>query len=400
MVEYGPVPPDRTKEYREIVNYAFRLGEGPLGPADDLDAHLYPDLGDRRAVFDEDALRCVCRHYSLSTRLRGDRHDVGGITVVASRPEDRREGHVGRLLTESIGEFRDAGAYLSALWPFSYGLYRKYGWAIGSCDVRYECAPSTLSFAADARRGRFRLVEADEWRTLQRIYDTHADRFDVDLAIDRPEAWWRERTFRRHGDPRYVYVLEIEGEPRGYVVYETGGEEGDALIDVDDVVFTDYEAFEELIRLLYDHEGQATTIRIRGLFGVELLDLVDDPTALECSVRPGAMVRLVDVERAIEALSYSPTIADRLVVSIDDPIAPCNDGRFAIEWQSGTARCDRTDADPDVRLDVATLSQLYVGYRSVADLERTGAVAVCDRDARETLDAAFPPGTPFLREYF
>ncbi len=84
MVEYGPVPSDRAAEYRDVVNYAFWLGEGPLGTADDLDAHLYPDLGDRRAVFDEDALRCVCRQYTLSTRIRGDRHALGGITVGCS----------------------------------------------------------------------------------------------------------------------------------------------------------------------------------------------------------------------------------------------------------------------------------------------------------------------------
>ncbi|MFC4553370.1 sterol carrier protein domain-containing protein, partial [Halorussus sp. GCM10023401] len=47
-----------------------------------------------------------------------------------------------------------------------------------------------------------------------------------------------------------------------------------------------------------------------------------------------------------------------------------------------------------------TLSQVYVGYHSVADAERLGDLEVRDAAVRETLTAMFPPRDVFLREGF
>ncbi|WP_418282036.1 sterol carrier protein domain-containing protein [Halorubrum sp. DTA98] len=75
---------------------------------------------------------------------------------------------------------------------------------------------------------------------------------------------------------------------------------------------------------------------------------------------------------------------------VDDPIAPWNDARFAIEWRTGTARCERTDADPDVRLDMSTLSQLYVGSSESApvlpfcNVERNGETVLRSSPVDET----------------
>ena len=409
MAEYGPVPDDRTDAYRDAINYAFRLGEGPLGEDDDLEAHLYPELGDRRAVFDDDALHCVCRHYVFPTALRGDRHELAGLTVVASPPESRRDGHFSTLIDGSLREYRERGLALSALWPFDYTLYRHFGWAVVNRYAWYACSPDALAFAdEDERRGgSFRPLTPEDWPAMASVLEGHLDRYGLTLSLERSAAWWRQRTFERHGEKRYVYGWERDGELRGYLVYGAAGGEGEAELTVHELLFVDHEALVNLLRFLAYHGSQAEAIRIRDRVDAPLLDVVPDPTALECTVHPGPMLRVVDVAPALEALvspaagrTGSGALEGRVVLEVDDRTAPWNDGRFALAVADGMVRCDRTDEAPDARLEAPALAQLCAGFRSAGDLERAGELTLEDDGARRRLDTWLPPTTPFLREYF
>ncbi|USZ68406.1 sterol carrier protein domain-containing protein [Halorussus salilacus] len=122
-----------------------------------------------------------------------------------------------------------------------------------------------------------------------------------------------------------------------------------------------------------------------------------------CEVKPGPMVRLVDVPAAVTALDYpdrTNAASAAFVLSVSDPLAEWNDRTFRIAVADGRATCEPTDADPDAEVGVSTLSQLFVGYHSVADAETLGDLELRDSTARETLEAMFPPTDVFLREGF
>src|SRR5205823_3769751 len=70
-------------------------------------------------------------------------------------------------------------------------------------------------------------------------------------------------------------------------------------------------------------------------------------------------VRIVDVPGALEARRYR--IEGRLVLEVDDPRRPGAGGRFELEGGPDGARCVRTDAEPEVVLDVGVLGSLYLG---------------------------------------
>ena len=412
MARYGPVPDGRTDEYRDAINYAFRLGEGPLGGEDDLEAHLYPELGERRAVGDDDSLHCVCRHYFFRTTLRGEWRDLAGLTVVASPPESRRKGHFSRLIEGSLREYRERGVTFSALWPFDYSLYRHYGWAVANRYAWYACSPDDLAFADERehRAGEFRRLSPDDWPALASVNERHADRYGLSLSLERSETWWRERTFERHGEKRYAYGWERDGEIRGYLVYSAEGGESDARLTVHELPFVDHEALVNLLRFLFSHGSQVDSIRIRDRVDAPLLDVVPDPAAIECTVHPGPMLRLVDVEAALEALATPgdgrqtngrSTDADgRLVLEVEDRTASWNDGRFALAVANGTATCEPTDDSADARLAVTALAQLCAGFRSAGDLVRADELTLETETARGLLESWFPPTKPFLREYF
>lgn len=194
-MEYRPIPDERSEAFHRFVSYAFSPETGP-----EFDDPPESHPGERYGLFDSDSLLCVCLHYVLDARVRGEDRQVAGLSAVASPPEYRRRGHVARLLRESLADYRERGINYSILWPFEHAFYANYGWGTSNDYATYEVAPETLAPAAGSDRGEFYRIGADEWESLDAIHRTHGDR--TDLSLRRPESWWRKRVFERWGDDR------------------------------------------------------------------------------------------------------------------------------------------------------------------------------------------------------
>lgn len=156
-----PLPEEHRETYREFLNYAFRPENGPDWSDERLpDPESYRPRGFYDAppdapVEDLDAadLRTVCAFYDFTARVRGEWHPLPGISAVASPPEARRQGHVAAMLDALLAEFRDTGRYLSALWPFEYAFYRRFGWATASNYAKTTVPPDELGAVAADRPG-------------------------------------------------------------------------------------------------------------------------------------------------------------------------------------------------------------------------------------------------------
>ena len=394
-LEYRPIPADRLEEFRTHTGYAFRPEAGP-------DFERPDDPGDQPGepygLFAGDELRCVCRHIPFRARLRDDWRDLAGLAAVATPPEHRRRGLVARLVRESLRDYRDRGIALSALWPFEHPFYRQYGWETANNYATYECGPGALAFADQRREGSFRRIDADDWRDLAAAYRTFAERYA--LTFERTERWWRRRVFEgRETDP-YVAAWERDGDVRGYLTYAVEGDDDGRLLRVRELTPADHEAYLHLLRYLHYHDSQVDRVRFSGPPDARPLDLADDPREIECTIRPGPMFRLVDVPTALESPSYPREAAGSLTIEVEDATATWNDDTYRIEVADGALACTRADGTPDASIDVNTLSQLYAGYRPLAELERTGTLSVRDPDARELLDSLFPERRVYLRQGF
>lgn len=400
-MEYRPLPEDREQQFQDYLQYAF---DPESGPQDDHDWEMADQPGVPRGLFDGDDLLAVCRHYWFRARVRGRWTEMPGLSAVASPPEHRRKGNVTRLLEFALEEYRERGDFLTALWAFEHPFYDRQGWGLATKYVEYECAPEDLSFARRHASGEFRRVEADEYADLDRVLASHAERYE--LEIDRTEKWWRKRVFESRRTDPYVYAwADGEGETRGYVVYRVEDEDDGKRLTVRELTYADREAYLNLLRFLANHDSQVETASFYGPPDTELLDEVADPAEVTCEMQPGPMVRLVDVPAGIEALEY-PDADGSFTLAVSDPLADWNDRQFRIAVGDGRATCEPTGAsadaspDPDAAVGVGTLSQLFVGYHSVADAETLGDLEIRTSDARETLAAMFPPREVFLREGF
>lgn len=415
MPDYRPVPEADVDEFRRLLTYAFRPTERYDPDPEERDAVPKPaQPGDRRGIYEGSELLCTGRHHWFTLDVRGDPQAVGGLSAVSTPPQNRRRGLVRRLLAESLAEYRERERWFSALWPFEYAFYRKYGWAMTSRYAETTFDPDALSFLDRATSrsapasgvrprpddaGRFRELSVDDWRAMDAVYRAANDR---GLTMRRTEEWWRKRVLTWWETEPYAYGWERDGDLRGYLVYDID-EEGDAdgrRMNVREACAVDHEARLELLRFCRYHDSQVDRVRLYGPVDATLQDLATDPRAIEVAVEPGPMSRLVDVPRALAALSYPEGASGAVTIAVADDLAEWNDDTVRLCVEDGRATCERSDESPDVRTDVGTLSQVAVGFRSVADARLYGGLTVEEGAAGETLAALFPPEETFLREGF
>jgi predicted acetyltransferase len=400
MPEFRPVPDEDVETFQSLVSYAFRPEEGPFDQSYHEDLPAGAEIGDRYGLYDGDDLLTACKHIDFRTHVRGDVHDLHGLSAVASSPDQRRQGYVRDLLAESLAQSRSDGVAFSALWPFKRSFYGQYGWATGTRAVSHDVDPSALSFAPHHDHGEFVTLEADDWERAAAVHDAHGAGFD--LTMDRTEDWWRKRVFTGWDDDPYAYGWERDDDLVAYATYSfESGDDGKTL-QVRDWAFVDHDARLALLRFFADHDSQVDTVSVWTHTSEDLLDLVPDSDDVEAELALCPMVRLVDVRNALEALSYPTGVDTDLVLDVSDPLVDWNDDAFRVAIADGEATVERTTAaagDADASVGVGTLSELAVGYRSADEL---ATVSDLDADAHvvATLADAFPIRQTFLREGF
>ena len=77
-------------------------------------------------------------------------------------------------------------------------------------------------------------------------------------------------------------------------------------------------------------------------------------------------LRLIDIPACLEARRYD--VQGTITLGIDDPFLPDNSGTYRLHVDDDHAACERTDGDPDLVMDVGTLSAAYLGGESFTRL--------------------------------
>ncbi|MEF8781277.1 MAG: GNAT family N-acetyltransferase, partial [Haloferacaceae archaeon] len=315
----------------------------------------------------------------------------------------RRQGHVRRLLTRALTEYREEGIDLAALWPFAVGFYRKLGWGIANKYTVYDLPPEQLAFGSDPE-GSVRRLGPDDWNHLRRVEVAFGE--GTMLSLRRTERWWRDRTLSAwdgRSEP-YVYGYRRDGELRGYVLHTVERTDDGSQLRVADLAHADDDAYRGLLRFLSAHDSQVDSVRLPRKEESELLDRVSDPGAVDCTVNVGPMIRLTDVERALEGRAWPEGADVQFTLSVSDPLLEYNDETFDVRVTDGGATVEAADPGPrgsaDVEADVGTLSRLFVGSLGIDDAQRTAGLTIRDDRLREPLRGSFPQESVCMREFF
>ncbi len=356
------------------------------------------DGSDSLAAWDGDRCVGVVAAFRFESTIAGGASvPTAGVTRVGVLPTHTRQGVLTRLMHRLLVDSHERGNILATLHASETPIYRRFGFGLATdASAAVISTRAAKPWRTPPAPGSMRILRYDEvLDVVPDLYERTA-RWRVG-SISRPNWMW-ERILKDASQPletpygKGSFVAahtDADGREDGYVYYEVAWDESFAANPVG-------------TGKVLDLWGASPVVELelwRFLLGIDLvvswnaeMRPVDEPVrramhdarAYEVRQRiDDQWVRILDVEAALAARSYTPS--DRAVtIEVRDPLFTANCGTWTVSG-AGSARTDRRS---DVKVDIETLSAAYLGAVAWRDLATIG-VATAPDDVIGSLDALF-----------
>ena len=397
-LEIRPITDDEVERAAFITAYSFNSPDRrDLAGAVERSRRFFPNDW-TLASFEDGEMTAFIRVMPFAMRVNGRGLPFGAVGPVVSSPEHRRKGHVGALLRRALADMRERGQVLSGLHTPHPTLYRRYGWEIASLRRQYAFAPKEIALMAQpSERGRFRMLQPDDWAQADRVYRLHST--GRNGPLHRGELWWREAIFGVAGGlqvPSDVALWENgQGEPQGYVVYaQPNRPDANSPVStfpfwVRELVALSSDAYLNLILYVLRHDLPPEITWSAPAYD-PFLSLVDDASKVRLREEYDLLLRICDVEGALKLrpLAY-PDHPLALTLQVTDSSAPWNEGTWRIEVADGATNVERASGEADLTLSATTLAPLFNGFLSPSGAALAGLASARDEESLATADALF-----------
>ncbi|MHA1442284.1 MAG: GNAT family N-acetyltransferase [Candidatus Heimdallarchaeota archaeon] len=323
--------------------------------------------------------------------VRGTLMKMGGIAAVASRPEQRKKGHVSALLTESLKVMRENNQYISVLYPFKFSFYRRYGY-VNCAEYRWVIStPRNILLPKDFQSLEVREITHDEsYDIVHPIRKKIGQKYNF-VVFDDAKSW----KYHNLGKKSIIYVISENGENVGYFIFNREKTKGrwDIRLKFRDVVIDSHRALLTVFDFIKKHTDQSKDFRMNFIGKenfTEYFDNMWDGDDFNYHESGGPMFRVIDVEKAIESLEFDKDFNGSFSLKVNDEYAPWNNDYMNVEIVKGKAKVSRAkEQQVDLQADIKAFTQLFVGYRSIYELEETNKVTITD-NSRDKLNTIFP----------
>jgi predicted acetyltransferase len=355
-------------------------------------------------------LIAACQLHPLRQWIAGEPVAVAGVGTVAISPVQRKHRIGAALVTMALREARARGDVASALYPFRASFYRKLGYGQAGEVLQYQVPPAVLPDSVE--RSRIELVETDRAQAeVLALYNRWAKLQTGQM--ERGEPLWQRLCMAP--DRALVAYRAAGGALEGYarVTYRTDLPLPQRYLEVEELAWLSAPARQALYGWLASLDDQWPQLLIRALPSHRFGDWLREPRlphgaapswglwAPAATLLLGPMFRLLDVRAAWEhrRIAAGPPLA--VAVEVTDTQLPENGGRWRIALDAGRAAVERDrEADVTLRLDIATLSRLFIASLAPSAALEAGLLE-CDRpDRLALLDAALTLPEPWTYDRF
>ena len=324
-------------------------------------------------------------------QLRGRPVDVSYIVGVATRPEYRGRGHAARLLQYADTILRKRNIHCSVLLPFQYDFYRKYGWEICYDLLTYREMEEPKYTGKIT--GTYQRLEICDIKALSDCYLHFMKGFHGYLIRNQND--WEKILRDLELDHGIGFRYLKDNITTGYILYTLRDKE----LCIHELLYQNPEAKEALIRLAFHHMGQVSRISWKAPSAdTTYLSMKDSRGKLEKETF--VMGRIHNI---IGALSGIPFSGDPFVLRVSDPMIQSNNGCYFLKEKSSVLNITATGKEPDVQMDIRTLTQLLWGF-CAADFSLEEGRLKCREEREErvltSLSALFPPKNNFMTEEY
>ena len=391
-----PLTIDDAEEYNALLRYAFQVTEQELAETgwkdDEITQSKFPVLqrADVLGCFNGDDLIAQFAVYPLDMNIYGVKYSVGFVTSVCTYPEYTGHGIMKRLMIQSLIRMRDAHKSFALLYPYSIPLYRGLGWEIISNKMTYTIKDTQIPRKLN-EPGYVRRVSWDD-KEFKELHTKFAEK--THGCLYRNNLAWEEYWRWDEDDTVVAVYYDQHATPMGYMVYLIK----DDIMHIKEMIYINREAHEGLWEYIRAHDSMIDEVRGNSYFNEPIAFEMDDGDIREM-IRPYIMGRIVDVEEFLHLYHCSPEEKGVCFdLDIDDAFLPWNNRPFRVWFEGGN--CTLTDRDPDyeLRMSIATLSTLLIGYKTAAKLARIGRITGSD-EAIARLDHALLHEAPYISDY-
>lgn len=365
------------------------------------------------ALFDGDDVVGTASAYSREVTVPGGAGvPVAAVTWVGVSPTHRRRGLLRRMMTHQLHDVHERGREaIAILWASESLIYPRFGYGMAIRRAHIDAALRDIPFRDDLRpapAGRFRRLEpADAVEDMKAVYEqARAARVGF---LDRPEGWWEQTIYdpEHHRDgrtPKRVAVWSLDGKPQAYALYRVKGQDNrvgtNARLEIVELVGVSDAA--ELA--MWEFVTSLDLLRHVTMWNAPLdfpvMHAVADQRRVDTSTSDSIWLRVVDIDRALTARTYSAPLD--VVLDVADTVCPWNAGTWRLRAEPGKpATCERTDAAADLTLSINELGAAYLGGTSLATLAAAGRVTEHRPGAvREAAVAFLEPRPPYCNDGF
>ena len=374
--ETRTVTPEEFRQYVRTIEAAFS------GSVTDDEVALYRRVAefDRMIVaVDGDLMVGGAQAASFGMTVPGGSSvPTAGITGVGVLPTHRRRGVNTELMRRQLEDIHRRGEPLAALFASEGSIYGRYGYGMAAYVSSIELETARSRYARRHRpAGTVRLLERDTAVPVIRgIYEAATATRPGMMSTN--AEWFETRmtpTERHKDEPWFFAVHDSDaGDPDAYAVYQVKHEWPDGApkleLSVRELHALSPAAVADMWRFVFDLDLVHVVKAELRPADEPLLLLLSEPRRLRMRLGDGLYVRLVDVAAALAARGYSDEGA--VVIEVEDPFCPWNEGRYAIASSGGSATCEKTGANPDLSCSVEDLGAIYLGGTTWRQLHRAG----------------------------
>ena len=367
-------------ELRDFVPVIWHAFYGDVRP-DDLEqqvALLDPDR--THAVFDGETIIGGGSMLARVMTLPGTGPvPIAAVTSVGVTPDQRRRGALSMLMRAELhGLHESGGEPVAALWASEGGIYGRYGYGLASRRASMRVARGA-AFRSDVDLGteRVRLVDADTaGATLRKLHPEYASTRIG--GISRPEVAWEWKLSDPERDRGGASALRFAVLPDGYARFRVkenwDGRHGpEHEVRVNELVSLTPQAHAGLWHFLTSLDLVAEVHYYNAPVDDPLPWMLDNPRIARLDVGDALYVRLVDVDRALQARGYAAPL--EVVLEVSDEFCPWNAGRWHLSVdRCGRAAVRRTEAAADLACGATALGAAFLGSTRLSTLAAAGRV--------------------------
>lgn len=340
------------RAYYTMLSYCFNMGNHNI--ENQVANSSFP--ADEIILNEIDGNVCQCTHvipYNIS--FDGKIAKMGGIGGVSSLPEYRDFGGIKDILTYSLSYMKERGMVFSALGPFSFEFYRKYGW-------EWVFNFQKLKFSVNDLKNS---PKAHKYLSLNKEHDELVNDFRNDFIknINGPvyfdEKIRKERWEKCYNQFIHCYAALDENNKVEAIAYFKI--ENRVLI-CDEFFFKNETGRQHMLHLFYTHRSQVDHIELQLLKDDNIRVVLPTPR-IQNWEWPNMMFRIVDVKQAIELMKAN-NIKGSFKIKVIDKQAEWNNKIFKVSIDKNEINVTPIENTKtyDFETTIQRLSQLVIGF--------------------------------------